>query len=78
MATVAMFDLSASCAAAGVPVADRFTVPDAARVLRVPLSAVRAWVKAGRLACVAYSRRLRFIPAEALVAFATDAYRPAR
>lgn len=78
MATVAAFDLSVACSAAGVAVADRFTVPDVARVLRVPEAAVRGWVKAGRLACVAYSRRLRFVPAEALVAFATDAHRPAR
>lgn len=75
---VAAFDLSAACAAAGVPVADRFSIPDVARVLRVPDAAVRGWVKAGRLACIAYSRRLRFVPAEALVAFAAEAHRPAR
>ena len=74
---MATFDLSVACADAGVSVADRFTVPDVARLLRVPQSAVRAWVKTGRLACVAYSRRLRFVPAEALVAFAAEAHRPA-
>jgi excisionase family DNA binding protein len=73
-----MFDLSQACQSAGVPIADRFTVSEAARVLRVPAAVVRSWVKSGRLACIAYSQRLRFVPAEALVSFANQAHRPAR
>lgn len=73
-ANVTMTQLEGMCAATGVEMSDRFTVPNVARVLRVPEAAVRGWVKAGRLTCIAYSRRLRFVPAEALVAFIAQAH----
>ena len=72
-----MSELESMCAATGVPMSDRFAVADVALVLRVPVGAVRGWVKAGRLACVAYSRRLRFVPADDLAAFIAKAHVPA-
>lgn len=74
MAVVAAFDLSQACDAAGVPQTDRFTLPDVARILGVPAPVVRGWVKAGRLPCLAYSRRTRFVMAADLAAFTVNAY----
>jgi predicted site-specific integrase-resolvase len=71
---VAAFDLTAACNNAGIPQTDRFTLPDVARILGVPAPVVRGWVKAGRLPCLAYSRRTRFVLASDLATFTASAY----
>ena len=75
--TATKFDIMKMVTAAGLEPSDRYTVRDVARILGLPVSAVRAWVKTGRLACITFSPRTRFVPADALAAFVADAHKPA-
>lgn len=66
--------LSAACERAGVPLHDRFTAHQVARVLDLPDATVRRLMRSGRLPAVRYTAKAAFVLADDLSAFMARAY----